>query len=208
MEKKRRIVVYLALLLLPILSFFFLDSVFSIALESSRNWIFNDLFLGITFASSEIIIFFVLTSLFLWNKKKRWILPLWASLFLSAIVSFILKVLIKRPRPFQSGIVTVLPILKKASHLSWNFSFPSFQSMLVFSAVPLLNKEFRKFRYFWWAFAILVALSRVYFGLHYLSDVLFGAVIGYILGELIIKIETKKKISEKIINYYERELKK
>jgi len=164
-----------------------------------RNFALNDFFLGITFVSSEIIIFFVLTSLFLWrDNKRRWIAPLWLTLALSAVVSFLLKVSIQRQRPFQLGFISTLPVLEKASYLVWNFSFPSFQAMLAFCALPLLNREFPRFRYFWGVFAVLVAFSRVYFGLHFLSDVLAGGLIGYAIGLLIVMAEKENRFGERI----------
>ena len=166
----------------------------------------DEFFLGITFASSEIIIFFFLTSLFLWQERKRkWILPLWFTLFLSVVISFILKFYVKRQRPFQQDLVSILPVLEKASHNIWNFSFPSFQAMLAFCAVPILSKEFPRFRYVWIIFAGLVAFSRVYFGLHFMSDVLTGGLIGLILGWIVIFLEEKYKFGEKI---YKKILKK
>ena len=162
-----------------------------------RNYFLNDLFMGITFVSSGLIIFFFLTSLFLWQEHKRkWILPLWFTLALSVIASFLLKVIIQRPRPFQLGIVSTL--LGEASHSIWNFSFPSFQAMLAFCAVPILSKEFPKFKYVWIGFAVLIGLSRVYFGLHFLSDVIMGGLIGYLLGDLVISVEKKNKFWEKV----------
>jgi undecaprenyl-diphosphatase len=164
-----------------------------------RNFILDDFFLGITFASSEIIIFFFLTSLFLWKEHKRkWILPLWVTLFLSVAVSLVLKFFIRRQRPYQQGIVSILPILEKASHSVWNFSFVSFQAMLAFCAVPILAKEFPKFKYVWIVFAGLVAFSRVYFGLHFMSDVIAGGLIGLIIGWAVIEFENKFKFGEKI----------
>ena len=140
-----------------------------------------------------------MTSLFLWKEHKRkWILPLWFTLALSTIVSFILKVSVQRQRPFQLGIVSVLPILEKASHTIWNFSFPSNHAVLAFCAVPLLSKEFPKLKYIWVVLAGLIAFSRVYFGVHFLSDVLVGGAIGYLIGALIVKIETKGKFFEGI----------
>jgi undecaprenyl-diphosphatase len=163
-----------------------------------RNNILNEFFLGITFVSSEVIIFFFLTSLFLWqDRKRRWITPLWLTLGLSIVVSFVLKFGVHRLRPFQQGLVSVLPILEKSSHLVWNFSFPSFQAMLAFCAVPILAKEFPRFRYIWIVFAGLVAFSRVYFGLHFLSDVIAGGLIGLILGWAMISLEEKYKFGEK-----------
>ncbi|MCK4553163.1 phosphatase PAP2 family protein [Candidatus Pacearchaeota archaeon] len=162
-----------------------------------RNDFFNEFFLGINFISSKVIIFFFLTGLFLWNKRK-FILPLWLTLGFSVAVSFLLKIAVQRQRPFQLGLVSVLPVLEKASHAIWNFSFPSFQTMLVFSAVPLLSKKFPKLKYSWIAFAGLIGLSRVYFGLHFLSDVLVGGAIGYLIGWFVVKIEEEYKFGEKI----------
>jgi undecaprenyl-diphosphatase len=167
-------------------------------IESLRNYYLDYILLSITFASNTFIVFFFLTSLFLWKEhKRRWIFPLWLTVFFSAIIGFFLKILVKRPRPFQEGIVSVLQIafhFMKNNFNTWDFSFPSFQAILVFAALPLLNKEFRKFRYVWIIFACLVGFSRAYFGVHYLSDVLSGAIIGYLIGYSMVLIEEKYKI--------------
>jgi undecaprenyl-diphosphatase len=164
-----------------------------------RNIFLDEFFLGLTFVGSEIIIFFVLTSLFLWQEHKRkWIFPLWMSFGLSIIVSFLLKFFVQRKRPFQLDIVPILPLLEKSSHFIWNFSFPSFHAMLVFCSVPILSKEFPKFKYVWVVFAALVAFSRIYFGLHFLSDVIAGGIIGWCIGFLMIQLEKKYKTGERI----------
>ena len=195
---KKRVYIW-GLALFAILISFYFDSLIVKIISLIRNNFLNEFFLGLTFISSSIIIFFFLTSLFLWKEHKRkWILPLWFTLFLSAVISSLLKFVIKRPRPFQAGIVSVLSILEKSSHLIWNFSFPSFHSMLVFCAVPILSKEFPKFRYVWIVFAGLIAFSRIYFGLHFLSDVIAGGLIGYLIGMFIIKIEKKNLFWEMI----------
>ena len=71
--------------------------------------------------------------------------------------------------------------------------------MFVFSALPVLSKEFKKLKYAWLVFACLVAFSRVYFGLHYLSDVLGGAIIGYLIGWGIVIIEEEKGWGKKLM---------
>lgn len=164
-----------------------------------RTNFLNNFFRVLTFFSSKVIIFLFLTSLFLWKAHKRkWILPLWFTLGLSAIISFILKITIQRPRPFQLGIVSVLEVLRKNNYILWNFSFPSFHAMFAFCAVPILSKEFPRFKYVWIIFASLIAFSRLYFGLHFLSDILIGSFIGYALGMIIIEKEKKNKFWEKI----------
>ena len=197
MDKRRGVVFGLLILLIVIIGFYF-DSEIVRVISLLRNGILNDFFLGITFVSSSIIIFFFLTSLFLWREHKRkWILPLWFTLGVSTFVSFVLKIIVRRPRPFQLGIVSVLPVLEKANYLIWNFAFPSFHSMLVFCSIPILSKQFPRFKYVWITFASLVAFSRVYFGLHFLSDVIAGGLIGYVLGVIIIKLEKEYKFGER-----------
>lgn len=195
---KKKIVLGILFVLVILLSFYF-DAEIVRGIFLIRGDFLNDVFMGITFVSSSVIIFFFLTSLFLWKEHKRkWILPLWISLGLSVGISFLLKFFVKRLRPFQLGIVSVMPVLEKASHVIWNFSFPSFHAMLGFCAVPILSKEFPKFKYVWIGFASLIAFSRIYFGLHFLSDVLVGGAIGYLIGFGILKLEREKKIFERV----------
>ena len=196
MKKKNLLIICLGILLATLISFY-LDVRISQGFESIRNYFLTDLFMGITFVSSGVIIFFILTSLFLWKENKRkYILPLWVTLALSAIVSFLLKIAIKRPRPYQINVVSAL--FEEASHNIWNFSLPSFQAMLAFCAIPILSKEFPKLKYIWIVFAVLIAISRVYLGVHFMSDIFIGGLIGYFLGVLVIKSEDKTNFWGKI----------
>ena len=196
--KKRELIIFVIIMFVTLISLFF-DSQISRGVSLIRNNFLTEILLGITFVSSEIIIFFFLTSLFLWKEQKRkYILPLWFSLGLSAIVSLLLKIIVHRLRPFQLGIASLLPILESVNYFPWDFSFPSFQAMLAFCAIPILSKEFPKFKYVWIVIASLVAFSRVYFGLHFLSDVLVGALIGYFIGLVVLRLEEKSKFFDNI----------
>jgi len=191
-------VLFILMTALILISFKFDKQIVSF-MSNFRVGLLTDFFLGLTFVSSNIIIFFFLTSLFLWNEqKRRWIIPLWFILFLSVIISFFLKIMIQRPRPFEIGLPVIQKALESMTMAGWNYSFPSFQTLLVFSALPILQKEFKKFKYIWLTFALLVGISRIYFGIHFLSDVLAGALIGYILGLFVVKLEEDKKFGEKI----------
>jgi undecaprenyl-diphosphatase len=202
MKKETKIIILILFTLAAIVCFC-IDKEMILAVSGIRNNILDYFFLGITLAKFEILMFFVLTAFFLWNEnKKEWIFPLLTCLASSAAVSFLLKVMVQRPRPFQLGLVSLIPQLQDLSFGLWNFSFPSFQSMLVFSAIPILGKEFPKLKKLWILLAILVAFSRIYFGLHFPSDVIIGGIIGYLIGSLAIKTEKEnhwgKKIYKKI----------
>src|SRR3989304_7641083 len=160
MRNKKSVWIFSVIIILFILSLYF-DSYVIQGISYIKNNIFNEVLVGLTFTSTEVIIFFGLTSMFLWSSNKRkWILPLWFTLLISSIVSFILKVAIQRPRPFQQGLIEIASFLVKDSYYAWDFSFPSAQAMLVFCALPLLVKEFPKFKYVWIVLAGLVGFSR------------------------------------------------
>ena len=198
MKRNKGIIFIIVIIAFIFISLYFDGSLIKY-ISSLRNGILDSFFLAITFVSSEIIIFFILTSLFLWNeKKRRWIFPLWLSLGISAVVAFILKITIQRARPFQLGLVSLIPSLQQASFSIWNFSFPSFQSMLAFCAIPILSEQFPRLKKFWIAFAVLVAFSRAYFGLHFISDVIAGGLIGYLIGVIIVREERENKFGQKV----------
>jgi undecaprenyl-diphosphatase len=192
MKKRGKII--LGVVILTIICFYvdkFIINLFSFI----KNDYFDSFFIGLTLISSEIFIFFLLTSLFLWQEnKRRWIFPLWITLFLSAVISFLIKFIIQRPRPFQEGIIKIMDVFQNMNFEVWNFSFPSFQTMFVFCSLPILSKEFPRLKYIWIVLASLVGISRVYFGLHFMSDVLAGGLIGYLIGLWVINWEEENKV--------------
>mgnify|MGYP001597438974 CR=1 FL=1 len=199
-EKKGLVFRWFFLAVAVFLSFYF-DSQLVKLFSLIRTAVLTDFFMGITFVSSVLILFLFLTLLFIRENKRKWILPLWLSIALSVIGSFLLKVSVQRARPYQIDLVTVVGDIASASHNIWNFSFPSFQAVLVFAALPFLGKEFPKFKYVWFVFAGLVALSRVYLGLHFVSDVLVGGLIGYGIGMLIVHKENCNKTWSRLHEY-------
>jgi undecaprenyl-diphosphatase len=200
MIKNRGVVICVGIVLLIIASFC-LDNFVAEKIVLLRGDFLDSFFLFLVLISSEVILFVLLTSLFLWTEnKRRWIFPLWLCFGVSAFISFILKATIQRLRPFQTGIVSILPKLIEESHSIWNFSFPSSHSMLAFCAVPLLSEQFPRLKKWFIAFAVLIAFSRMYLGLHFLSDVLVGAFIGYLIGLVIVKREKDNQLGKRIYN--------
>ena len=186
---KKIVIILMAMTILMIVSFYY-DAQIVKAVYSMQDYYLTQFFLGIAFISSEIIIFFLLTSLFLWQERKRkWIIPLWITLGVSAGANYILKNSIQRLRPFEQGIV---PLALNLHDSLSQFSFPSFHAVITFCALPILSREFPKLKYWWIAFAVIVAFSRVYLGVHFMSDVLAGAILGYCIGELIVAVKTRK----------------
>ncbi len=184
-SKKRALIFLWAFVAILILLSFYLDSKIVGFVALMRTSTLTDFFTGITFVG-PVLVFLFLTLVFIKKHRRKWLIPLWATLIISEIVSFLLKVAIQRQRPFQLGLVSIIAGLQEAAYSAWDYSFPSAHAMLVFSALPFLSKEFPKLKYLWIFFACLVAFSRVYLGLHFLSDVIVGGVIGYLIGFVIL----------------------
>ena len=121
----------------------------------------------------SVSIFLVL----LFAIKSRKNLPIAAlTLLFSAAITYLLKLLIGWQRPSTDEFD----------------AFPSGHSAAVFTAYPLLERFFPPSKWIWLGFSLLVLISRMYLGKHYLSDILAGALLGYALSRLSLKFLTKK----------------
>lgn len=195
--EKRGIIIYFLFVSLLILSFY-LDNSISLIASGLRTDFLNNFFVFITKITNEIFIFLFFMLFFIFNDKKRkWILALGTSFFAGVLLSIVMKLGIQRARPFQQGIVTTLPSLIEKSHYLWNFSFPSSHTLLVFCLIPILIEVYPKLKGFFISIASLVGISRIYLGLHFLSDVFAGAIIGYGIGKLVVIKEEENKFYEK-----------
>jgi undecaprenyl-diphosphatase len=57
-----------------------------------------------------------------------------------------------------------------------------------FAGAVILAAYEKKYRIWLYILAFLIALSRIYLGKHFPTDVLFGSVIGYLCGKIALRI--------------------
>jgi undecaprenyl-diphosphatase len=88
-----------------------------------------------------------------------------------------LKHLFERPRPCQA-----LENVRLLVGCGGSFSFPSNHAVNAFAIAATFSHFFRKTAVPMFFIAVLVALSRIYVGVHYPSDVIAGAVIGGVVA--------------------------
>lgn len=111
-------------------------------------------------------------SFLLRNPKNLFLLAL--SVVITYVIGFILKLLIMRERPD-------LALLQEST-----YSFPSNHAAIIFSTLPIMSKIFSKYTYLFVVIAFLIAFSRIYLGVHYMSDLIFGGLLGYGVGLIVI----------------------
>ena len=131
--------------------------------------IFLTLFGGIIFIAG-------LTSMVLLREGKRGV-SFVVVLVLSILLAYVIKEVVTRPRPFMTipGVMFLT--------CSFSPSFPSGHTMRISTVAGIFTRMYGKtIGNITLVLSILVGFSRLYLGVHYPSDVVFGLLFGYILG--------------------------
>ncbi len=134
-----------------------------------------------TFTQSFTYVFWILLILFLAFGKKREIAILMIiTAIISLGVSSILKTEISRERPYQ--VLDVRQLVPDED----NTSFPSNHVLLSTALSTIVFAYYRKYGSALFVLSGIIALGRVYLGVHYPSDVLGGVIIGAVIGLLVL----------------------
>ena len=136
-----------------------------------------------------VLVTLLMPSIILYKKNKKIVYLLWLTFIISFVLAFVIKLIILRQRPMEAFTYPFTSIL--------NYSFPSMHSMVAFSLLPLLSKYMPRHKSFWIIFTFFVGFSRFYFGFHFLSDVVFGALSGYVIGDYLLELYDKRKLWKK-----------
>ena len=120
--------------------------------------------------------------------KNSYVFYVFCSVLAAFVTTGVLKFLIGRARPLEIGF----------NHFTFVDKFnsmPSGHTAVSFAGLVMIGMLFPRIKWFTWILAITIAVSRVYVGAHWVSDVVFGAFIGMVCADII--KSALKKINSK-----------
>ncbi len=202
-EKLSFILLYLIVIILSILylgRILLADERIFLQINNIYGPSWDTLFLIITYAGS--VFFWIFITLIIWLKKQRKVATyMICALIIDTVFMAILKWTFLRPRPFEThSSIKVLDIENGPS-------FPSGHSARAFSAAIVIGSFYTKARIPLFILAILVALSRIYVGVHYPLDVIYGAFNGVLVGILCLSLPIKG-LEKKLTSSWNKIIKK
>lgn len=155
---------------------------------------FGDSSLVITFLASFLIWFMLGSLIFLWiidgRIKREQALHAFIASLAAWVTSMMIKSLYPSLRPFK--LYNFIP--STFTIPSGNSSFPSIHSAVAFAIAVSIWNHNKKLGNRFLVLAVLVAAGRVLSGVHYLHDVIAGALIGVVIGILVKRLHTYKLV--------------
>ncbi len=132
---------------------------------------------------------FILSVVWFNAKPYFWYIVFGAVTLIAAtdtVSSKVIKPAVARVRPCNDPQVKIYvrPIVACGSGYSFTSSHATNHFGLACFFIGILGFIQRRFLWLWWIWASVIALSQVYVGVHYPSDILAGALIGILFGLL------------------------
>ena len=148
-------------------------------LEGLRNPVCDFLFSLITHIGEETV-FLAVAILFFWCINKREGYYILITGLIGTLVNQFLKMLCRIPRPWERG--TGLTYVESAFEEAKGYSFPSGHTFSSVVSATVIWRYSKKAAWIAVPTAVIIAFSRLYFCVHFPTDVLAGAVLGISAG--------------------------
>ena len=182
-KQKRSVLIYYGIaMVLLIISLFFDKQLISL-LAQLRTAVIDNLFVWSSRIFSKTLIFTIALVLMI-VKARKLLIRFVAASCVSLVIVYVLKFLVTRARPYLE--LNLPKLIESTSQ-----SFPSGHTAIAFATLPFVFSTYKNsfIGWLWCAIVIIIAFSRLYLGVHYLSDVIAGAVIGFGISHFFLKFK-------------------
>lgn len=170
--------------------------------QGMRFELLNDFMLFIT--RDGLVLLIAAVGTFLLIKKRYVELALIIIATACSLESaYLLKKIFLIPRPY-----TTPEFEQMALKLTTGFSFPSMHAAFCFTILPFLSRIFvsKSMRALTGLLLLAVVFSRVYIGLHYMSDIIAGSLLGYSSATFWLYCDKRWNIGARLIAELKRKL--
>ena len=202
MKKKDKIILYIFIFIFIINSLLILtkqiDSLDNLVLSfmiGIRSDNLTKIMINITNIGSAYALIVISILLLCLIKNKKISLKIIINLIIVFIISQLLKLFFHRPRPDTIFLVNISDYSYPSGHTMISVAYFGY---LLFLLYKYTNSKLIKIILTITTITLLtvISISRIYLGVHYLSDIIGGLSLGIIYLILFINISNKKKVKE------------
>jgi len=125
------------------------------------------------------------------QASRRGLLLFWSTA-LAGIFAELLKLALRRERP---GLTDGVHVVRPWADHPWStaqLGLPSSETAVAFAAAAILARLFPEARALWYGVALGCALTRVASGGHFMSDIVLGAFVGYVVASILWRRESRR----------------
>lgn len=156
-----------------------IDGHILLQVQGLRSYLLTEFFTSLTALGSVTFMLVLIGGLWFIDRDDAVLLG--TTTFIGGGIAHVLKTLFARARPDT--------VERLVQHGIGTYSFPSGHATLAFGAAVILAHRRPQLQKYVYVIATLVAISRVYIGVHYATDILAGAVLGSIVGVFVMRYE-------------------
>src|SRR6056297_2835670 len=141
---------------------------------------------------ADFFIFFIpflIILVYLLKRKniKPIILKIVVGVFITGFLNYIITEIVQRLRPFVL-YEDIIQLSRFFSIAPTDFSFPSDHTAIAFVIAFLVYYQWKNFGKILIIISLLIGISRVIIGIHFLTDILAGIIVAFVVSLLIHKI--------------------
>ncbi len=134
-------------------------------------------------------VFWLFLIIYFWMKKERKLaLLMTVGIIIGAVFTYSMKFVIDRTRPYEQ-----IASARVLTPLESDPSFPSGHTEMSFLAATVVSRFHPEYSKYLYIFSSIVALSRIYVGVHFPTDTIGGIIMGIIIGRVMIVLAKRKK---------------